>query len=317
VSLFTKEVLKSPDCGVYLGVFKVLSSTDGFKIMVNEHNRIMIPIIFLTESQLDEDEKVWMHGVRIRENFGIDLLEGGKPNMGWLGPEMSGEEGATFKEKLSWACSEAKSRMGLDEKDSLGSYYDAELLQVDEKSNMQILMYGSLATAEADVLPAHIWVERQFLEVQNMKYYCPTVLQALLKEQQGMVSEYLNLDDGGALSAEDVVKLRRQRDEIKEKLNAAVNKTTPLKWVNRVIMWCADKMPSFGDKFVPKDEGLIAVELKKDGTPKKGNIPDVKANIAKNGDAAKKAVNQAMADNIQIVQTAAARDKLLAEYYKP
>jgi hypothetical protein len=317
VYLFQEQCAKIPDKGVYLGIFKVVSTPFGFKIMVNEHNRIMIPIIFLTESQLDEDEKLWMHGVRIRENFGIDLLEGGKPNLGWLGPEMSGEEGATFKEKLSWAVGEAKSRMGMDEKDSLGSYYDAELLQVDEKSNMQILMYGSLATAEADVLPAHIWVERQFLEVQNMKYYCPTVLQALLREQQGMVSDYLNLDDGGCLSAEEVVKLRKARDEIKEKLNFAVNKTTPLKWVNRVIMWCADKMPSFGDKFVPKDEGLIEVEKKKDGTPKKGNIPDVKANIEKNADAAKKAINQAMGDNIQITQTAAARLKLLEQYYKP
>merc|ERR1719171_1995619 len=98
----------------------------------------------------------------------------------------------------------------MEEKDSLGNYYDAELLQVDEKSNMQILMYGSLAKEEADVLPGHIWVERSFLEVQNMKYYCPTVLQACLKEQQ------------------------------------------PMKWVNRVIMWCADKMPSFGDAFLPE-----------------------------------------------------------------
>lgn len=72
-----------------------------------------------------------MHGVRIREQLGIDLLEGRKPNMGWLGPEMSGEEGATFKEKLAWAVSEAKSRLGLEEKEPLGLYYDSELLQVE------------------------------------------------------------------------------------------------------------------------------------------------------------------------------------------
>ena len=51
-------------------------------------------------------------------------------------------------------------------------------LQVDEKSDFQILIYASLAKDESDILPGHIWVERQFLEVQNMKYYCPTVLQA-------------------------------------------------------------------------------------------------------------------------------------------
>lgn len=120
-----------------------------------------------------------------------------------------------------------------------------------------------------------------------MKYYLPTVLQALLKEQQvspppsscallpipppppsppssplhphshpcliyfvprqGMVNEYLSLDDGSSLLPEDVAQLRNQRESIKERLDQAVNQLTPLKWVNRVIMWCADKMPSFGD----------------------------------------------------------------------
>jgi len=318
VGLFTAAAQKIPDKGVYLGIFKVVSTPLGFKIMVNEHNRIMIPIIFLTESQLDETEKTWMHGVRIREEFGIDMLEGGKPNMGWLGPEMSGEEGATFKEKLFWAVGEAKSRLNIDDKAPLGFYYDAELLQVDEKSNMQILTYASLAQEEAEVLEGHIWVERQFLEVQNMKYYCPTVLKALLKEQQGMVNEYLNLDDGGSLSAEQVISLRKKRDEIKERLNAAVNKTTPLKWVNRLIMWCADKMPSFADqkiKEVTKGEDPKVMKLKKDGTPTK-NV-DVPGSIEKWAETCNKICSQSIAANIAITQMSAARDKLLAQYYKP
>ena len=113
ITLFSSEVQKTPDCGVYLGIFKVLSAAGGFKVMVNEHNRIAIPMIFLTESQLSEDEMIWMHGVRTREDkFNIDLLEGKQPNRGWLGPEMSGEEGASFPEKLWWAIDEAKARLG-------------------------------------------------------------------------------------------------------------------------------------------------------------------------------------------------------------
>eukprot|EP00964_Phaeocystis_antarctica_P130529 scaffold94388_cov21-Phaeocystis_antarctica.AAC.1 len=34
----------------------------------------MIPIIFLTETQLEPAEVKWMHGVRMREIFGIDVL---------------------------------------------------------------------------------------------------------------------------------------------------------------------------------------------------------------------------------------------------
>merc|ERR1719453_2235238 len=115
-------------------------------------------MIFLTENQLDDDEKFWMHGVRIRqEKFGIDLLEGKKPNMGWLGPEMSGEEGATFPEKLYWAVDEAKSRLGLQESESIGLQYDHELLFVDELDNCQLLIYASLAKEATEVLPGHIW----------------------------------------------------------------------------------------------------------------------------------------------------------------
>jgi len=34
----------------------------------------MIPIIFLTETQLEPAEVKWMHGVRMREIYGIDVL---------------------------------------------------------------------------------------------------------------------------------------------------------------------------------------------------------------------------------------------------
>ena len=63
-------------------------------------------------------------------------------------------------------------------------------------NNMQILLYGSLATGDDDILPGHIWVEREALEVQNMKYYCPSVLQAALHEQRALIESYHGLDGG-------------------------------------------------------------------------------------------------------------------------
>ena len=47
-------------------VGKVLSAAGGFKIMVNEHNRISIPMIFLTETQLAEADTKGMRGGRCR-----------------------------------------------------------------------------------------------------------------------------------------------------------------------------------------------------------------------------------------------------------
>ena len=109
---------------------------------------------------------------------------------------------------------------------------------MDERNNMQILLYGSLATGDDDILPGHSWVEREALEVQNMKYYCPTMLQASLQEQQKLIESYHGLDDGmlkpqsypqpqpqprpGTLKApEEIARLRKDRDAIKDKLDQA------------------------------------------------------------------------------------------------
>jgi hypothetical protein len=245
IVLFTKEVLKAPDMGVYLGIFKVLSAAGGFKIMVNEHNRISIPMIFLTESQLDDNDTKWMHGVRCREEkFGIDLLEGKQPNRGWLGPEMSGEEGATFPEKLWWAIDEAKARLDTDD---IGKQYDKELLFIDEENKIQLLLYGVLAKDPSDVLPGHIWVDQPSFLVENMKYFCPTVLDGMIKEVQGQVDNIMQkvATAGASLSMGEVEKMRKDKKEAVEALKKLVASQTPLKWVDRVIVWCAEKMPSF------------------------------------------------------------------------
>jgi len=257
VTLYTAQVSKTPDKGVYLGIMKVLSGTTGFSIMVNEHNRINIPLIFLTCTQLTPEELTWLAGVRIRQNRGIDLLEGKKPNRGWLGPEMSGEEGATFPEKLWWAIDEAKARLDTED---LGSFYDAEALDVDENNNIQLVLYACMAKDEGDILPGHVWVDRKFLETQNMKYFSPTVLGALLADQAVLMAKYIAVEMGGNVTPEQASALRAQKEGIKKELDAEIKKVNPLKWINRVIMWTADKMPSFGDK-VPGCKDMEPAEV--------------------------------------------------------
>merc|ERR1719409_1374619 len=106
---------------------------------------------------MTEDEVMWALSVRTRqEKFNIDLLEGKKPNLGWLGPEMSGEEGATFAEKLWWAIDEGRVRLGGGQDqvslEKFGKLYDAEPIFVDENNNIQLIMYASLAEGEDEIL---------------------------------------------------------------------------------------------------------------------------------------------------------------------
>uniref|UniRef100_A0A7S0P5L8 Uncharacterized protein n=1 Tax=Calcidiscus leptoporus TaxID=127549 RepID=A0A7S0P5L8_9EUKA len=258
VTLYTKQVNKTPTKGVYLGILRVVSTPSGFKIMVNEHNRIMIPLIFISSTQLSEEAVKWVHGVRVRWSRGIKLLQGQKPNRAWLGPEVSGEEGATVAEKLWWAIDEAKARLGSD---SLGEFYDFELIDVDEASNMQLILFASLARNEKEVLDGHVWIDRQFLEVQNMKYLCPTVLEGLLKQQAQMVDKYQAIDTSEADSdMEAVSRKRSEKKRLKASIEANVKATQPLKWLNRTILWSADKMPSFADA-VPSKDDLSVDEL--------------------------------------------------------
>ena len=111
------------------------------------------------------------------EFLGTTLLEGKQPNRGWLGPEMSGEEGATFPEKLWWAIDEAKARLDTED---IGKQYDKELLFIDEENKIQLLLFGVLAKDQSDVLPGHIWVDQPAFLVENMKYFCPTVLDGMI-----------------------------------------------------------------------------------------------------------------------------------------
>lgn len=277
VTLFTEQVLKQPDKGVYLGIFKVYSGVDGFMVMVNEHNRVMIPMMFLTDHQLSADELQWMQGARVRGErwdgktkgpakggtkagwFEEALIDGAKPNRGWLGPEMSGEDGATFAEKMWWAVDEAKARL---ETEDLGAFYDAEILDVDEDNNIQLVMFASMAKNASDILPGHIWVDRSFLEVQNMKYMSPLTLGNLMSEQNAMMDQLAKLDSSTteASNMDAAANTRAEKGTLKAKIEATMNSQLPLKWVNRVIMWVADKMPSFTDK-VPGAAGMETAAL--------------------------------------------------------
>merc|ERR1719198_564131 len=107
-----------------------------------------------------------------------------------------------------------------------------------------------------------------------------------------MVEQYLALDDGSVKSQDEIAKMRKQREKIKDQLDKAIEQQTPMKWVNRVIMWCADKMPSFGDAFLPE-------------SPK--SAPDAAA-------AAKAVVEKAMANNAETVAMNDRRKAVMKKY---
>merc|ERR1719198_1584698 len=71
-----------------------------------------------------------------------------------------------------------------------------------------------------------------------------------MQEQNAMMDQLGKLDasTGEAADMAAMQQTRAEKTKLKEKIEATMNSQQPLKWVNRVIMWVADKMPSFTDK---------------------------------------------------------------------
>ena len=95
------------------------------------------------------------------------------------------------------------------------------------------------------MLAGHIWVDKQVFLRENMKYLCPKVLQGMIAEQQVMIQDIMSKVASDSVDMSAMAGMRKEKAEAKEKLKLAMAAQTPLKWVDRVIMWCADKMPSF------------------------------------------------------------------------
>eukprot|EP00316_Scyphosphaera_apsteinii_P002888 CAMPEP_0119328716 /NCGR_PEP_ID=MMETSP1333-20130426/74066_1 /TAXON_ID=418940 /ORGANISM="Scyphosphaera apsteinii, Strain RCC1455" /LENGTH=119 /DNA_ID=CAMNT_0007337653 /DNA_START=54 /DNA_END=413 /DNA_ORIENTATION=- len=81
-----------------------------------------------------------------------------------------------------------------------------------------------------------------------MKYYCPIVLGNLLKQQASLMQQYTDINTAEGGDMESMKKAREEKDRLKTEISTLIKSLGPLKWVNKVIMWCADKMPGFSDK---------------------------------------------------------------------
>ena len=56
------------------------------------------------------------------------------------------------------------------------------------------------------------------------------------------------IDTGVTVDNVEVMKqMRKQKQNLKANIAALSEGQKPLRWVNRVITWCADKRPSFAD----------------------------------------------------------------------
>ena len=143
-----------------------------------------------------------------------------------------------------------------------------------------------LAKDVSDCLTGHIWVDQPQFLVENMKYFCPTVLDSMVKELHEKVDAIMcrQAAAGDSLHIMEAERFRKDKEKSVDELKKLLESQTPLKWVDRVIVWCAEKMPSF-------TEGI-------------------------DGSDANDCVVKARAKDKSVASSAAARSQLLAKYKK-
>merc|ERR1712167_383767 len=100
-----------------------------------------------------------------------------------------------------------------------------------------------------------------------MKYLCPTVLQGMLAKQQAKINAVKNefaKQQGETMSGDEAERLRAKKSEAVSELKAMMEEQMPLKWIDRVIMWCADKMPSFTGEVSGDATAMVEAAIAKD-----------------------------------------------------
>merc|ERR1712227_413297 len=85
------------------------------------------------------------------------------------------------------------------------------------------------------------------------------------------------------VSVAEMQQHRAHKEQLKAEIEAQIKAQAPLKWINRVILWIAQKMPSIGDD-VPNHEKMEAPAL----------------------------LDEALQRNTEVLQNKAARAQLLA-----
>ena len=89
-----------------------------------------------------------------------------------------------------------------------------------KNNNIQLVLFASLAKDDDDILPGHIWVDRGFLEIQNMKYLCASTLSSILKEQAQVLDDYKKASAKDTNDVAAATAMRQECDALKEKIEA-------------------------------------------------------------------------------------------------
>ena len=98
-----------------------------------------------------------------------------------------------------------------------------------------------------------------------------------------LIEAVLALSATGSQDMASATAMRKSKEAAKEKVKAALAAQTPLKWVDRVIMWCADMMPSFTAGIEGSDAGACVDKAKAADTVSSKVAADRTALIKKYG----------------------------------
>ena len=87
-------------------------------------------------------------------------------------------------------------------------------------------------------------MDKQVFLRENMKYLCPTVLKGMIAEQTKLIQDVISKTATDSVDMAQASQLRAEKQKKLVELKTKLAEQQPLKWVDRVIMWCAEKMPS-------------------------------------------------------------------------
>ena len=215
--------------GVYIGFVLALSSLRGFEVMVQDSRPTMVPCVRIADN-ISKEQWLWVQGVRLRAAEGVPMLTS----------ETSGSEGS-FPQRFSDGLQMLKRDLGLDD---LGALYDHEIINVDEKNGIKLILYSTLSSSFE--LPEHLrdrysWKHVDALEQNLFVLYNKHAFTEYQRSLLRVYSSDANTKYSG-MSIQAVESAKKQKRNVTMAAQSKERIWNPMRWLMRIITWNSQGM---------------------------------------------------------------------------
>ncbi|KAL9643460.1 hypothetical protein ABK040_010075 [Willaertia magna] len=216
--------------GLYLCYLRWTWNPDlGFRVLVEENTRMMIPNVQLSKGLPYKDKWEWIQSIRLREDLGRSVF---KEPVNLVDLNTSIDEYEQFSQRFCRAVLELKSMLGITD---LGALYDHEFIPMDSSNRVFLVVF--VEQVDDEIFPdswnrKFMW--RNLKTLENTNAY--TFNDVSCRLYKSFVNRIYSSGDIHSGSTQDEVSKQQGFDKFSSAIKA--QKTfLPFRWISKIVHW--------------------------------------------------------------------------------